>query len=291
VIDVGSVDSAPGPTASQDVPRAEQERSAWIAERDSLRAAGVRRRVFSATGVAGLADRPAPGSGSSDSDHGSGANADDAGDDRDVELVAEDPDVVMDVWIDSSGDDDGRSTPAWRRGRAGTAIGRAVHAALQALDLSIDPSDPLVDRVAAREAELEVVPELADQVAAMVRSALASDAVALARCCPHYKELFVAAPVQDRAVEGYIDLLVDGDDGLMVVDYKTDTVPSEADVDAKLDYYEVQGAVYATAVEAATGRPVVECRFVFCRQSGAIERTVGDLEAAKRRVTDRLRHA
>lgn len=32
------------------------------------------------------------------------------------------------------------------------------------------------------------------------------------------------------------------------------------------------------------GLPVLECRFVFCKPSGAIERAVADLDAAKARV-------
>ncbi len=69
----------------------------------------------------------------------------------------------------ATGDDE----RVWRRGRAGTAIGRAVHATLQSVALSVALDDPVIDRIAAREASLEAVPEAADTVAAMVRSALA----------------------------------------------------------------------------------------------------------------------
>ena len=74
----------------------------------------------------------------------------------------------------------------------------------------------------------------------------------------------------------------------MIVDYKTDTVASEADIDAKLARYELQGAAYAVALEATTGSTVVECRFVFCRPRGAIERSVADLGAARQRVLREL---
>jgi ATP-dependent helicase/nuclease subunit A len=90
-------------------------------------------------------------------------------------------------------------------------------------------------------------------------------------------------------IEGYVDLLIETDDGLVVVDYKTDEVRSEADVDAKLAGYELQGAAYAVALEASTGLRVVECRFVFCRPSGAIERSVADLAQAMQRVRAHLR--
>ena len=122
-------------------------------------------------------------------------------------------------------------------------------------------------------------------IAAMARSALASETVQLAAKERYHREIYVAAPVADRVIEGYIDLLIETPDGLVIVDYKTDTVRSEAEVDAKLAAYELQGAAYALALETATGLTVIDCRFVFCRPSGAIERRIADLDAA----TDRVR--
>ena len=52
--------------------------------------------------------------------------------------------------------------------------------------------------------------------------------------------------------------------------------------------YELQGAAYAVALEESTGMTVVDCRFVFCRPSGAIERRVVDLDGAKTRVRAHL---
>ena len=181
-----------------------------------------------------------------------------------------------------TGDGDLAVTPR-RRGRAGTAIGRAVHATLQFTDLAAPAG---VEAQATRQAALEAVSEHAGTVAAMARSALASDAVQLAAKAVSHKEIYVAAPVGDRVIEGYIDLLIETPEGLVIVDYKTDTVASEADVDAKLATYELQGAAYAVALEESTGLPVVDCRFIFCRPSEAIERRVADLAAAK----DRVRH-
>ena len=42
-------------------------------------------------------------------------------------------------------------------------------------------------------------------------------------------------------------------DGLVVVDYKTDAWRDDADLDAKVARYRLQGASYALALEAATG--------------------------------------
>ena len=42
----------------------------------------------------------------------------------------------------------------------------------------------------------------------------------------------MSAPVGDRVIEGYVDLLVEGPDGLVVIDYKTDSANSPAEIDA-----------------------------------------------------------
>jgi ATP-dependent helicase/nuclease subunit A len=154
------------------------------------------------------------------------------------------------------------------------------------LDLA-DPRD--VDAHVRRQCDLEAIPDKVPTVAALVRSALASSAVRLAAAHPHHKELYVAAPVGLRVVEGYVDLLVETPDGLVVVDYKTDSASSEAEIDAKLAAYELQGASYAAALEAVTGQKVVDVRFVFCKSSGAIERSLRDVAGAVARVRSTLR--
>ena len=173
------------------------------------------------------------------------------------------------------------TSPPRRQGRAGSAIGRAVHATLQVLDLSA-PRD--LDLQVRRQCDLESIPEHVDLVAGLVRSAVQSETVIAAGRGRHHKEVYVVAPIGDRVLEGYIDLLIETDDGLIVVDYKTDSARSAAEIDAKVAEYQPQGAAYALALEHATGLRVVACRFIFCRLGGAIERSVADLPAAMRRA-------
>jgi len=198
-------------------------------------------------------------------------------------------------------DDDGADQPEdgtitqRRRGRAGTAIGSAVHGVLQFADFAhfasgrLDGSGrPDLDLLVRQQCAIEGIPDHVDVVAKLVGSALASEAIQLVASHAHHKELFVAAPVGNRIIEGYVDLLVEGPDGLIVVDYKTDSVSSEEDILSKLATYELQGASYAVALEEVLGVPVVDCRFVFCRSTGAIERSVVDLDGAKKRVRETL---
>jgi ATP-dependent helicase/nuclease subunit A len=57
---------------------------------------------------------------------------------------------------------------------------------------------------------------------------------------------------------GVCDLVFQDGDGLVLVDYKTDEITSEADIDEKVDHYRPQIATYVDALQVATGVTVVE---------------------------------
>jgi ATP-dependent helicase/nuclease subunit A len=236
-----------------------EERERWLAERELVLARGIRSRAVSATALAAVdderddpSDRATPGS-----SHVAG------------ETPAGEPVLGP-----------GR--------RAGTAIGRAVHALLQTIDLD-DPASGL-DWLASTVASGEGLAAEAPVVAALARSVLDSPTVAEARrSARRWRELYVAAPIGERILEGYVDLVFEDDDGgLVVVDYKTDRARSDADLDEAMSRYRLQGAAYAVALGAVLGRPVDRCVFVFARPGGAVERTVDDLPAAREEVLTRL---
>jgi ATP-dependent exoDNAse (exonuclease V) beta subunit len=180
----------------------------------------------------------------------------------------------------------GEQVPTWRRGRAGTAIGRAVHAVLQTVDLVRGAG---LAETARAQAFAEGVADRADEVHALAEAAMAAPVVRDAVDGGHrwWREVPVAAEIDGIVLEGFIDLLVEHDDGLVVVDYKTDQMPDAA-LDAAVSRYAVQGAAYAVALEATLGRPVVRCTFVFARTTGALERDVVDLDAAQADVRSRI---
>ena len=168
--------------------------------------------------------------------------------------------------------------PPWSKGRYGTAVGRAVHGVLQDVDLSTGRG---LEALAERQAAAEGVSGRSRTVAGLVRAALGTEvarqAAAAERC---WRELFVAAPFGERLVEGYVDLVYRGPDGLVVVDWKTDAVAGGEDVAAKLARYRLQGAAYAAALEAVTGEEVARMVFVFLDRDGAVEKDLPDLRAA-----------
>ena len=72
-------------------------------------------------------------------------------------------------------DTPGEQVPTWRRGRAGTAIGRAVHAVLQTVDLVAGAG---LTETARAQAFAEGVADRADEVRALAEAAMAAPVVA-----------------------------------------------------------------------------------------------------------------
>jgi ATP-dependent helicase/nuclease subunit A len=169
-----------------------------------------------------------------------------------------------------------------RRGRAGTAIGRAVHGVLQVIDLATGEG---LDALVQAQAVAEGVSDRTGEIARSVRSALESDVVRHAVTGGRYwRELYVGVPVGERVLEGFIDLLYETPEGLVVVDYKTDRIEA-AEVEAR---YRWQGASYALAVETALGRPVVGCTFLILGTGGAVSVPVFDLPSVVTQVSRAL---
>ncbi|WUJ71011.1 UvrD-helicase domain-containing protein [Kribbella soli] len=157
--------------------------------------------------------------------------------------------------------------PPWTKGRYGTAIGRAVHAVLQVVDLSTGAG---LESAVSTQCLAEGVLEYADVVTALVRSALASDVVKRAAAREHWRESYVGTVQPDGTVlEGFVDLIYREDDGrLTIVDYKTDAIPAAA-LDSRVAYYAPQLQAYS-AILPNTGPPIL----LFLNPSGAIERQV-----------------
>lgn len=192
-------------------------------------------------------------------------------------------DEDLEPYNDEPDGPDALPPQTFRRGRAGSAIGSAVHGVLQLLDLA-KPVEEEIDRLSIAQAWAESVPENVNDIAAAVRSALRAPTIASCVAQAHWKEVFVAAPVGDITVEGYVDLLVETTEGLVVVDYKTDSVRSQAEVDAKIEHYATQGVAYALALESALDRTVCGVEFVFARPGNPIVRRITDLDERRRQI-------
>ena len=164
--------------------------------------------------------------------------------------------------------------PPWQRGRYGTSIGRAVHGVLQFCDLATGAD---IDTLARAQCAAEGVLGLETQVAALARSALTAPIVrSVVDGAAHWRELFVAAPLGDRVLEGYVDLLVRTADGLVIVDYKTDQWSGPVQTAERVGRYRLQLAAYGAALESALGTPIVGGVLVHCRAGRPADEIVID---------------
>ncbi|MEM8925243.1 MAG: PD-(D/E)XK nuclease family protein, partial [Actinomycetota bacterium] len=243
----------------------------WAAEQERLLATTAGHRTYSATGLAELmvgrsrVHHLPVGPGAGDG----AAEAHDAG--------------LADIAVTA---DHLRTVPVDAVDLGTAALGTAVHAALEVIDFGA-PTD--VRALAEFQAAKAGVAERADEVTRLVGAALGAPAIRLARDHRHWRELYVAAPIGNHLVEGFIDLCIETDDGHVIIDYKTDRVDSEEAVAAKVEFYRYQAAAYAMALAHTTGRDVAECRFVFIGQNGVIEHTVEDLAEITARIVAALR--
>jgi ATP-dependent helicase/nuclease subunit A len=157
--------------------------------------------------------------------------------------------------------------PPWQRGRYGTAVGRAVHGVLQFADLEHGRD---IDQLSDAQCAAEGILGVSDTVAALARSALAAPIVRSTGDLEHHRELFVAAEIDGRVLEGYVDLLVRTTDGWVIVDYKTDQWTA-AVRDERITRYRRQLAAYGLAIERVLAEPVVGGVLVRCRVGEAAE--------------------
>ncbi|MDO8616919.1 MAG: UvrD-helicase domain-containing protein [Dehalococcoidia bacterium] len=173
----------------------------------------------------------------------------------------------------------------WARGRGGTRLGRAVHAAIQSLPL--DAEDDLIAAFARAQAVAEAIPHRAAEVGRLVRWVLReSGAAQRARAAERaLREVPFAMQVDGKVLEGFVDLVIETADGIEIVDWKTDRVEA-AEVAERLQGYELQAGLYVLGLEAATGRRVRAVTYVFA--SARREVSPGDpevlAEAARRRL-------
>jgi len=178
--------------------------------------------------------------------------------------------------------------PGSKEGKGG-AIGTATHNVLEALlrdradavkegTLTLDDSR-LTDLIT-QMAELESIESeaLTRKVSDYVLAALAHPEIRKAAAQPHWQEFWVGVDADSEArkvipagvklaqqgvLEGIIDLMYLDGDQLVIIDYKTDEVKTEADLNAKRAEHAPQQRAYVQMVQQATGHAKVKAKLLF----------------------------
>lgn len=79
-----------------------------------------------------------------------------------------------------------------------------------------------------------------------------------------YREVPFALKFNGKIHEGFIDLVFEEPEGLVIVDYKTDDV-SGKELENRFQRYRLQGLFYAHALNRVTAREIKEVTFFFVR--------------------------
>ena len=180
-------------------------------------------------------------------------------------------------------------TEPWARGRGGTRLGRAVHAAIQSLPLDAD--DATIAAFARAQAVAEAIPHRQADVERLVRWVVReSQAWRRARAAARaMREVPFALESNGKVLEGFIDLVIQTADGIEIVDWKTDQI-APADAEARLRDYELQAGLYVHGLESATGARVTRITYVFA--GPRLELSPGEpgalANAARQRLEERL---
>jgi ATP-dependent exoDNAse (exonuclease V) beta subunit len=145
----------------------------------------------------------------------------------------------------------------------GADVGVLVHAVLEVIDLKTPGDVQELARSLARTSGLP--PEAVADAASLAERALATPTLRRAAAA---RSVLREAPfcVKDGTTytEGTIDLVFEDDDGIVVVDYKTDRIPDEGPA-ALGPLYAPQADAYAAAVAAVLGRPPTEVKLLALR--------------------------
>ncbi len=171
---------------------------------------------------------------------------------------------------------------------AGALVGTLVHEVLQRV--SLGPSVTLaqqmveVDSLARSWAAVlapdpNVAAELEDAARSRAGAALESELFVAAGQYRHWRELYVGIPTSSGMVEGFIDLCIEGPEGLIIVDYKTDKVADEG-LDPFVAKYRPQLASYALILATMTGKAVHSANLLLLRPGHAVELPISDLASA-----------
>ncbi len=84
-------------------------------------------------------------------------------------------------------------------------------------------------------------------------------------------DFFPVPPGEQVLLQGVVDCFLEEEDGLTVIDYKTDRVKNRREAEERARFYGPQLRAYAGALERICGKPVRRCLLYFLRAGEAVE--------------------
>ncbi|MGD0623627.1 MAG: PD-(D/E)XK nuclease family protein [Thermodesulfobacteriota bacterium] len=148
----------------------------------------------------------------------------------------------------------------------GAAFGSAFHEVMELVDL-VDGKN--LNVLAKMKAIEQAIPKKVDKIEDLCRKTLSHSLMERVRRAKRFfREVPFSVSLEEKIMEGKIDLLFQEDEEWVIVDYKTDEVSGEA-LEQRFQSYREQGIWYAKAVQKATGGKAKEMVFFFV-QTGVL---------------------
>jgi ATP-dependent exoDNAse (exonuclease V) beta subunit len=158
----------------------------------------------------------------------------------------------------------------WAQGR-GPIFGSFVHELFYHIDLRRPEGLETMAAALAKKYALEEAG--ADRAVELVRWGLSSNVLKrAARSDRVWRELPFVCREQGLLIEGYVDLAFEEDGEIVVVDFKTDEVKSDKDMEEKSRHYTPQGLVYARSLARITQKNIREVVLLFL--SAKVEKSI-----------------
>jgi ATP-dependent exoDNAse (exonuclease V) beta subunit len=166
-------------------------------------------------------------------------------------------------------------------GVTGADVGTVVHEAMERLDLAARDLDHanIVAVCRAVAVSRGLPSSVAEDAAGIVRTGLGSEVIERVRTASgagrrFWRELPFCIAREGGTIEGTMDLVFEEEDGLVVVDYKTNVLGSdpEESAGALSEHYRPQAEAYGAALSVVSDLPVKEVVLLFMR--GPVERPI-----------------
>ncbi|NLZ27932.1 MAG: hypothetical protein GX887_03055 [Firmicutes bacterium] len=165
--------------------------------------------------------------------------------------------------LESQGEEEYRRTDGMISG--GVSYGSAFHMVMERIDLHDAAEEDLLHHTREAAGFWGLNQREREMLLAMVKRTCKGPLMQRAnRSAAVYREVPFALGYKGKIHEGFIDLVFEEPEGLVIVDYKTDNVYGK-ELEERFQRYRLQGLFYAHALEKATAREIKEVIFLFAR--------------------------
>jgi ATP-dependent helicase/nuclease subunit A len=150
----------------------------------------------------------------------------------------------------------------------GAIFGKLVHRLFERLDWS--QPDLLEDLAQIEGKGLGATGPMIKRAGEMLREAINSPVIQrVIKSSSYQKEVPFTYKNNGTIFEGVMDVVFREEDGLVVLDFKTDLVKKD-DLNSKIEHYKPQGRVYSDAIKTIFGNPPKEVILFFLHLMGPV---------------------